>query len=460
MNNAQISILYIGSRNLGDEFSGGQGFVLKTSPDVAAADVSAHRPDIVLMDPFPHGGDISIPSAVDWLDMFREKNVRFAPAVFVIVPGNTDLEIRLSLMDQGVDETLTWPVTARAFRIRARIHLEKNRIEQKMVAGEASLGRAFEYLDRFKSELKSTKAELIEEKSSLNAALKQIQQMAGERGRIKDTLSALKEELGGNTEGFGRILYTLVRRRVETHQGHGERVARIACFIGREMGYDEKKLEDLRKAAILHEVGLLFLSAPPLSEKTQAEKKEIEKKNKETCNEPSAYDKTLMVQYPVKGAELLEQCPGFKAPAGIIRSLNERSDGTGYPDGLKRRYIPMASRILAGADELDGLKERPDITGTEALLKALEELAGSRLDPVIVGWLEKYVVLHLGPEAFQVRGMGIEHLEPGMVLGTSLFTATGTKLFTSGTVLTREAIDKIIQYNREYPVDETVYIKA
>ncbi len=144
----------------------------------------------------------------------------------------------------------------------------------------------------------------------------------------------------------------------------------------------------------------------------------------------------------------------------IVRSLNEWSDGTGYPDGLKRRYIPMAAKILAGADELDSLKDRADIQNTESLLKALEELAGGRLDPVIVGWLEKYAVLHMGTQAFHVRGVSVDQLEPGMELGTALFTATGTKLFTSNTVLTREAIDKIIQYIREYPVDETVYIKA
>jgi len=45
-------------------------------------------------------------------------------------------------------------------------------------------------------------------------------------------------------------------------------------------------------------------------------------------------------------------------------------------------------------------------------------------------------------------------------LGTALFTTTGTKLFSVDTLLTQESIDKIIQYHREYPVDETVYIKA
>jgi hypothetical protein len=47
-----------------------------------------------------------------------------------------------------------------------------------------------------------------------------------------------------------------------------------------------------------------------------------------------------------------------------------------------------------------------------------------------------------------------------MKLGTALFTHTGTKLFSVNTLLTTDAIDKIKKYNREYPVDETVYIRA
>lgn len=87
-------------------------------------------------------------------------------------------------------------------------------------------------------------------------------------------------------------------------------------------------------------------------------------------------------------------------------------------------------------------------------------MAGARLDPSIVGLLGKYVVTRMSQEAFKVRGVGLGQLEPGMVLGTALFTATGTKLFSANTELTREFIDKIVQYSREYPVDEIVYVKV
>lgn len=167
-----------------------------------------------------------------------------------------------------------------------------------------------------------------------------------------------------------------------------------------------------------------------------------------------------MVQFSVKGAELLGNCQGFEGVAAIIRFMNENSDGTGYPDGLKRKHIPLESRILAGADALETLRENNISAGIGELLAGLEPLIGSRLDPMVAGWLEKYAVLHLGGETLGVRGVGVEQLVPGMVLGATLFTKTGTKLLSAGTVLTQAVIDKVIQYHREYPVDETVYIKA
>jgi HD-GYP domain-containing protein (c-di-GMP phosphodiesterase class II) len=309
---------------------------------------------------------------------------------------------------------------------------------------EKNLEKAFLYLDKFKQELQSVKQELTQEKNSLNNALKQIHHMTRERSQMKKSLLLMKESLGQNITGFERLLSTLIRTRIEANRGHGDRVAHIVAFIAKQFNFDEKKLEDLRKAAMLHEVGLLFMPGSA-----------VEKEEKER----TGYENNIWIQYPVKGADLLNECQGFENCARMIRSLNENSDGTGYPDGLTKRHIPLASRILAGADAFDRLKDT-GVNSLEELLAALENLSGSRLDPVIVGWLEKYAVLHMGSDAYRVRGVGVEQLEPGMRLGTALFTTTGTKLFSVDTELTQESIDKIIQYHREYPVDETVYIKA
>ena len=348
-------------------------------------------------------------------------------------------------MDQGVHEIFIQPFLTREVKEKYSIYQTVKHLEQERLARDLKIEKSLAYLDKFKHELKQTKTELFEERTTLNNALKQINQMTRERSRLKKEKRDLGQTLLSNMEGFGQILAHLITAHIEKNRGHGERVAHIAHFIGTGLKLDEKKLEDLQNAAVLHEVGLLFVPQTILQ------------KPKERRTE---YERDLFVQYPSKGADLLCHCSEFENSAEIIRYLNERSDGTGSPKGLKRRYIPFLSRILAGADVFDTLKDERDITCLEKFLEKLEKFSGTRLDPNIVSWLEKYAVLHMGSDSYQVKGVGIHQLEAGMTLGTALFTHTGTKLFSVNTLLTQDAIDKIKRYNRAYPVDETVYIRA
>jgi len=348
-------------------------------------------------------------------------------------------------MYQGYDDFLIKPFLVREVKKKFNIYHQAKYFRQEVLARDMKIDKTFEYLNKFKDELKETKTQLFEERTILNNALKQINQMAHERSRLKKEKREMRKTLLNNIEGFSDILSNLIKTGIEKNRGHGERVAHIVSFIGRQLKFNKKKLEDLRKAAMLHEVGLLFVPEVTLQ------------KSKDELTE---YEKDLFVQYPVKGAQLLSCCTEFDNYAGIIRHLNENSDGTGSPQGLKRRYIPLMSRILTGADVFDSLKDEKGVSSLEIFLEKLEVFSGTRLDPNIVALLEKYAVLHMGSDSYRVKGVGIHQLEPGMTLGTALFADTGTKLFSVNTLLTRDAIDKIRKYNREYPVEETVYIRA
>ena len=447
-----ISLLYVGDKkneDLRNLFSKASGFALHFSPSAGpgARKAANKLPDIILIDdPATRVMETSsILSAKKNIKAFGDIQFRFTPAFFLVVEKFPELDTRMKLHDLGYDEFLVYPISEKELYYKSGIFLEKKNLEQKQISQDLKLQKAFHYLDQFKKELKTIKKELAQEKNSLNNALKQIHHMTRERDQMKKSLASIKEKFGLNMDGFVSLLSNLIQTKVEINRGHGDRVAHIACFIAKQFNFDEKKLEDLRKAAMLHEIGLLFMPDPAL------------KKEKEDLTN---YEKNIRIQYPVKGSDLLKNCQGFDDCAGIIRSLNENSDGTGFPDGLKRRYIPLSSRILAGADAFDMVKDNQNIHSLEDLLVDLESMAGSRLDPVIVGWLEKYAVLHMGSDAYQVKGTGVEQLEPGMTLGTALFTSTGTKLFSVNTLLTQESIDKIIQYSREYPVDKIIYIKV
>jgi len=446
MNKEFISLLYIYNSDTREDlskFSKQNGFILQSCDDVlkAPAVINQSRPDLILIesDCFQHS-------------RFK-KNIHdclkhsgdLMSVVFLILPEMPEPEKRVDLMRRGVDDFLIHPFLTEEVNEKFRVYSRLSHLQQDNFLKNTKLEKTFTYLDKFKDELKKIKTELFEERTTLNNALKQVNQMTLERKRLKKDRRDIKTNFLNNMEGFGTLLYRLIRTRVEKNRGHGERVAHIAGFIAKQFNFNEKKLEDLRKAAMLHEVGLLFIP------------EEILKKTKDELTE---YETDLFVQYPVKGADLLSNCTEFCNSAEIIRSLNENSDGTGRPLGLKRKYISLLSRILAGADMFDTLKDEQEISSLDVLLEKLETFSGTRLDPSIVAWLEKYAVLHMKSDSHRVKGVGIHQLKPGMTLGTALFTNAGTKLFSVNTLLTPDAIDKIKKYNREYPVDETVYIRA
>ncbi len=444
-----ISLLFVCKKKSDAQielFSKANGFVAHfcANGKEAVQKAGTTLPDIILIDTL-NLDQKGLSSLEKWIKTFDKVDFRFRPAFFLGVEQYPPFESRMALHGYGFDEFIIRPLSAGELYTRSSVYLERKNLVQKQIVREQTLEKSFLYLDKFKQELKGVKKELILEKTSLNNALKQIHHMTRERSQMKKSATLMKELLGRNVTGFERLLSILITTRIEANRGHADRVAHIACFIAKQFDFDGKKLEDLRKAAMLHETGLLFMPGQAFGK----EEKDL-----------TSYENNIWIQYPVKGADLLNECQGFEDCSRMVRFLNENSDGTGYPDGLKKRYIPLASRILAGADEFDRLKDGPDVHSLEDLLAGLESLSGSRLDPAIVGWLEKYAVIHMGADSYRVRGVGVEQLEPGMRLGTALFTVTGTKLFSVDTLLTRESIEKIIQYHREYPVDETVYIKA
>ena len=446
MDKELISMLYISDGQACSDlllFSKPNGFALKKCDNlVSVNDMAASAPpDLILIE--SDNTDGSMTKKI--IDALLEIKFNFRPAIFLVVPQLTDYNKTLSFMPHGVDQILITPVLPRQVKEKYNIYQRVKYLEQKLLVQKKKLEKSFGYLDQFKTELEKSKTTLFEERETLNNALKQVNQMTLERNRLKKEKKEIKDRLLANVDGFSDILSKLIETRIEKNRGHGERVFHIASFIAKQLKFDTKRLEDLRKAAMLHEVGLLLIPEATLNK---------------ACDQLSDYEKDLFVQYPVKGAQIFFNCSEFSGCAQIIQNMNENSDGTGRPNGLKKRYIPLLSRILAGADVFDTLKDQEDVTCLEIFLEKLEGFAGTRLDPNIVAWLEKYAVLHMGSDAYRVKGLGIHQLKSGMTLATALFTHTGTKLFSVNTLLTQAAIDKIKNYNREYPVDETVYIRA
>ena len=153
--------------------------------------------------------------------------------------------------------------------------------------------------------------------------------------------------------------------------GHSERVAELAFKIGLAMGLEEKDLDTLKRAGLLHDIGKIGIPAAIL-----------DKKGKLTDEEY-----LLVKSHPLIGARILEPISAYSEIIPVVEQHHERFDGTGYPHGIFGEDICLGARILAVADVFDALiSDRPYRSGweRERVYGYIKEEAGSQFDRKVI----------------------------------------------------------------------------
>ena len=450
-NHDQISLLYVSDLDSGEMIEPFKRELLKHEPAYRVKGcyeisesikiIRSIKPDIVVAE-FENDTIERIEKFA--LDVKSLKD-QHCPAIFVVLSSEPGFKTREKILIAGYNECFIKPFSITEFTIKAKVHIDNKYLTKMDAWRNIKLDKALKDINKLEKKLSSVKEELFDDRDVLNNSLKQINLMTKERDKLKKEIEHADKELVGNLKGFTKLLCNMIESRVEENRGHSFRVTEISLFVAEEMKLSKVEKDQLEKAAMLHEVGKLLISGSIL--------------NKKAC-ELKANEKDFFKHFPVKGARILEMCSGFEKIADIVKYQNENVDGSGSPEGLKRKFIPLSSRILAGANLFDELRCKKEISSLNDLFEKLEDSIGSRLDSKVVNCLEKYAVTRLGVEFEKVKGIGIHQLATGMRLSTALFTSSGTKLFSANTLLDDESIEKIIKYNKEYPVDETIYIKA
>ncbi len=160
-----------------------------------------------------------------------------------------------------------------------------------------------------------------------------------------------------------------------TTHDHLQRVQLYATEVGKDLGLTAGELEALEAAAVLHDIGKLAVPESIISKPGKLTRAEFDK----------------MKIHPVVGAEILERVEFPYPVVPIVRSHHERWDGSGYPDGLKGKEIPIGARILAAVDCLDALASdrqyRRALPLDQAMAKVASE-SGTSFDPAVVRALQ------------------------------------------------------------------------
>jgi putative nucleotidyltransferase with HDIG domain len=192
---------------------------------------------------------------------------------------------------------------------------------------------------------------------------------------------------------------------------HSDRVARYAYALGRRLGMDDERLDQLTAAGLLHDVGVLGIPDNLLRRSDALLPHELD----------------VMRDHPVIGARIVEAA-GIPEIAPWIRHHHERVDGRGYPDGLIGDAIPRESRIIAVVEALETITaNRYQRPGRRA--SAVDELdahKGTQFDAEITDALLELIMSGeleggIEPPLMQVTDAGRIHDPEWVVAGHGRF---------------------------------------
>ncbi len=171
--------------------------------------------------------------------------------------------------------------------------------------------------------------------------------------------------------GSIKSLTTFLDARVPQEYTHSPYFSKLVMALGVEMHLDEKQIESLKFASLLHDAGKVDIPPEILAKTTKLT--------------PREYD--IIKRHPVKGAQILRHLQILRPVIPIIMHHHERYNGSGYPSRLKKGQIPQGARIMAVADAFEAMvygrpyRERMNI---QSAIKEIKKKSGTQFDPKIV----------------------------------------------------------------------------
>ena len=167
------------------------------------------------------------------------------------------------------------------------------------------------------------------------------------------------------------MLLQVLHERQPELGNHLKSVANLGLRVGTRLSLISEELDEVVRAAELHDVGKLAIPDEILSKAGPLTQEEW----------------TFVRRHPLVGERILSVAPALLPIAKIVRASNERWDGSGYPDGVAGEEIPFGARIVAVCDAFDAMTTARPYSPARSVEEALEELracSGSQFDPVIV----------------------------------------------------------------------------
>ena len=201
-------------------------------------------------------------------------------------------------------------------------------------------------------------------------SVRELQRMNTELTRANMEVVVANKAMQALNDDLFLTLSKIIDARDPYVSGHASKVADYATAIGIELGLPAWRMEPLRQAGFLHDIGKIAISEQVLHKPSRLTRDEYE------------YIKT----HAALGAEFLELSGGLRHLAPFVRHHHEYWDGHGYPDGLYGEQIELEARILSVCDAAEAMaSDRPYRKGMslDETIAEIKRCAGTQFDPAV-----------------------------------------------------------------------------
>jgi len=271
------------------------------------------------------------------------------------------------------DKALNKPLS-NVFKVMNEKSKKKQNIDiKKILRGERpelSNGRILVAKNGKKTPIESTMESIKDNGGNLSGVVLVFTDITLRR-KAEEELKKSWEQQKIAMEGTVRSIAFTIEKRDPYTAGHQRRVTKLACLIGEEMGLSKDRIEGLRMAGELHDIGKIYVPAEILSKPGKI----------------SDVEYAIIKTHSQVGHDILNTIDFSWPVAKIVLQHHERIDGSGYPQGLKGDKILLEAKILAVADVIEAMAThrpyRPALS-IEVALKEVSENKGVLYDDKVM----------------------------------------------------------------------------
>ncbi len=298
---------------------------------------------------------------------------------------------------------------------------------------ESVINSAFDFKMKEDERLRLTR-----ELAELNDSLEQkVQERTQELQIAIEKAEESNRKITNNFKESLSLMTSIIEMQDGSESNYTSMIANACVAIARALDLTPKEIEQIRIAALLHNIGKLSLP---------------EAIRKKPMNQLNRAELEIFRTHPIQGEAVLSGMTGLKIVSKLVRSHQEYLNGKGFPDKLKEDDIPMGAKIICIASDFQKLESHlllHEVSGPKEAMAYIKSVSGQHYDARIVDLFEKYYENHLQNYRSYLSQLDLKAVLPGMVLAENLISSNGLMLLTKETVLTEDHIDHLRVYEED-----------